>query len=65
MIDNHPRTSIDVLPPLVHLGPAAPAGMARAESDALGSRDALFATCFNLRKVTRHVLRPLGGRFDA
>ena len=60
VIDGHPRTGPDVLPPLVHLGPAAPSGLMRAESDALGCRDNLFAACFNLRKVTRHKLTPRG-----
>jgi putative membrane-bound dehydrogenase-like protein len=63
VLDGHPRTSPDVLPPLVHLGPAAPSGLMRAESDALGSRDALFTTCFNLRKVARTVLTPAGASF--
>ena len=53
VIDGHPRTDPDVLPPLVHLGPAAPSGLVRLESDAIGSRDALLTACFNLRKVTR------------
>ncbi len=65
VIDGHPRTGPDVLPPMVHLGPAAPAGLARAESDALGCRDDLFAACFNLRKVTRHRLAPLGATYTA
>ena len=64
VIDGHVRTSPEVLPPLVHLGPAAPSGLMRAESDALGSRDALFTACFNLRKVARTVLTPRGGTFD-
>ena len=65
VIDGHPRTGPDLLPPLVHLGPAAPAGLARAESDALGSRDNLFTACFNLRKVARHKLTPSGATFSA
>ncbi len=67
VIEGHPRTGPDVLPPLVHLGPAAPAGLVRVESDALvaGPGDHLFAACFNLRKVTRHRLTPLGGTFAA
>jgi len=64
VIDGHPRTGPDVLPPLVHLGPAAPSGLMRAESDALGSRDALFTACFNLRKIARTVLTPDGATFS-
>ncbi len=67
VIDGHPRTGPDLLPPLVHLGPAAPSGLARVESDALGPgfADNLFAACFNLRKVTRHRLTAAGGSFLA
>ena len=65
VIDGHPRTGPDVLPTLVHLGPAAPSGLMRAESDALGCRDNLFAACFNLRKVTRHKLTPQGASFSS
>ena len=65
VIDGHPRTDVDLLPPLVHLGPAAPSGLVRVESDALGSRDQLFTACFNLRKVARTRLAPQGGSFSA
>ena len=65
VIDGHLRTGPDVLPPLVHLGPAAPSGLMRAESDSLGSREALFTACFNLRKVARTRLSPKGGSFTA
>ena len=65
VLDGHPRTGPELLPAMVHLGPAAPSGLMRAESDALGSRGVLFATCFNLRKVTRHRLTPEGGSFRA
>src|SRR5207253_2983073 len=54
-----------VLPPLVHLGAAAPCGLHRYESDALGKeyKDNIFACCFNMRKVTRHVLVPDAATF--
>ena len=66
VIDDHPRTG-DVLPPLVHLGAAAPCGLARYESDIFGNeyRDNLFACCFNMHKVTRHVLTPEGATFKS
>ena len=56
---NHPWTSPSLMPPLVHLGAAAPAGLHRYESTAFGPeyQDNLFAVCFNMRKVTRHVPR--------
>src|SRR5580693_8174511 len=48
VINGHPRTG-DIMPPLVHLGPAAPCGLVRYESTAFGKDycDNLFACCFN------------------
>ncbi|MBX6312248.1 MAG: HEAT repeat domain-containing protein [Isosphaeraceae bacterium] len=65
VIEEHPRTSPDVMPVLTHLGPAAPCGLTRYESAVFGAsyRDNLFACLFNLQKVTRHVLRPEGATF--
>lgn len=65
-IEEHPRTG-DVLPVLSHLGAAAPCGLARYESDIFGGtyRDNLFACCFNMHKVTRHVLKPDGATFQS
>src|SRR4051812_538715 len=65
VIDDHPRTSPDVMPVLSHLGPAAPCGLARYESGAFGPeyRDNLFSTSFNLHKVFRHILKPDGATF--
>jgi putative membrane-bound dehydrogenase-like protein len=67
VIDGHPRTSGDVMPVMSHVGPGAPCGLARYESDAFGPdyRDNLFATLFNLHKVTRHVLKPSGATFQS
>lgn len=66
VIDDHPRTSPEVMPVLVHYGPAATSGLTRYESDTFGAdyRNNLFATLFNLRKVTRHVLAPNGSTFS-
>jgi putative membrane-bound dehydrogenase-like protein len=65
VIENHVHTSPDVMPPMTHLGPAAACGLTRYESDAFGAeyKDNLFACCFNLHKVTRHVLVPSGATF--
>lgn len=62
---SHPRTG-DVMPVLCHLGAAAPCGLERLQSAAWGReyQDNLFACCFNMRKVTRHVLTPQGATFD-
>lgn len=55
----------DLLPAMTHFGPAAACALTRFEGDAFGPayRDNLFATLFNLRKVTRHILRPRGATF--
>lgn len=65
VIDNHVRTHPEVMPVLVHLGPAAPCGLARAESDQFGPgyRDSVYACAFNMHKVTRHLLTPQGATF--
>jgi putative membrane-bound dehydrogenase-like protein len=65
VIDPHIWTGPSVLPPLTHLGAAAPAGLHRYEADAFGPeyRDNLFCCCFNMQKVTRHVLTPSGATF--
>lgn len=64
VLEGHPQTG-GLLPPLVHLGAAAPCGLVRLESDGLGSgfRDNLLACLFNMRKVTRHVLVAQGATF--
>src|SRR5262249_37509293 len=65
VLDRHPRTGPHLMPPLTHLGAAAPCGLARYESSAFGKeyKDNLFACLFNMQKVTRHVLTPDGGIF--
>ncbi len=57
VLDGHPRTG-DLMPPMLHLGPAAPSGLTCLRSTALGEslRDALVATCFNLHQVSAHRL---------
>ena len=66
VLEGHQRTSPQLMPVLVHLGPAACCGLARYESDSFGPeyRDNLFAACFNLHKVTRHILKPQGATFS-
>jgi putative membrane-bound dehydrogenase-like protein len=61
----HKWTGPDVMPVLLHMGPAAPCGLTRYESDAFGGayRDNLFACYFNLHKVGRHALSPQGATF--
>jgi putative membrane-bound dehydrogenase-like protein len=64
VIEDHKRTG-DLMPVLTHLGPAAACGLMRYSSAVFGPefQDNLFATCFNLHKVTRHVLEPEGATF--
>jgi putative membrane-bound dehydrogenase-like protein len=61
----HKWTGPEVMPVLLHMGPAAPCGLVRYESDDLGKsfQDNLFACYFNLHKVSRHVLIPQGATF--
>ncbi len=65
VIDPHIWTGPNVMPVLTHLGAAAPSGLHRYESNAFGQEfvDNLFCCCFNMRKVTRHVLEPDGSTF--
>jgi putative membrane-bound dehydrogenase-like protein len=67
VLDGHPRTSPEVMPVLAHLGPAAPCGLTRYESDVFGDeyQDNLFASLFNMQKVTRHVLTEDGATFSS
>ncbi len=59
------RRTGGLLPAMTHYGPAAACALTRYEGDAFGPefRDNLFATLFNLRKVTRHVLKPSGSTY--
>jgi putative membrane-bound dehydrogenase-like protein len=61
----HKWTGPEVMPVLLHMGPAAPCGLTRYESAGLGKdyQDNLFACYFNLHKVSRHVLTPQGATF--
>lgn len=66
VIDSHPQTG-GLMPPLVHLGAAAPCGLTTYESASFGEeyRNNLFAALFNMHKVTRHVLTPEAGTFKS
>ena len=62
---DHPWTAPQFMPVMTHLGPAAPCGLHRYESDQFGKDYAnnVFCCQFNLRKVSRHVLVPSGATF--
>ncbi len=64
--DFHPRTG-ELLPPLIHMGAAAPCGLVRVESDVFRPRDRenVFACQFNMHKVSRHELNPVGATFES
>ncbi len=61
----HPWTSPHLMPVMTHMGPAAPCGLHRYESDQFGKEyeNNIFCTQFNMRKVSRHVLVPSGSTF--
>ena len=64
VLDDLQRTG-DLLPPLVELGPAAACSLTRYDSQGFGPEfeNNLFSTEFNLRKVMRHVLEPIGSTY--
>jgi len=62
--DDHPQTG-DLMPVTTHLGPAAPCGLMRYESEAMGSAylNNLFVCQFNLHKISRHILERDGATY--
>lgn len=64
VLAGHERTG-DLMPVLVHLGPAAACGLHIHSGFGLGPafRDNAFACAFNLRSVSRHVLTPDGATY--
>ncbi len=66
VIAGHKLTG-ELMPPLVHLGPAAACGLTRYESHSFGAdfKDNLFTCCFNMRKLARSELTPHGASFTA
>jgi putative membrane-bound dehydrogenase-like protein len=59
------RTGPDLMHPFIQLGASVPSALCRYISSAIGAgyQDNLFAAQFNLRKITRHVLRPDGASY--
>lgn len=66
VLEGHPRTG-DLLPPLSHLGAAAPCGLEVKDNVSWGEDYAenIFACCFNMHKVTRERLTPIGGTYHS
>jgi putative membrane-bound dehydrogenase-like protein len=65
VLDGHTRTG-ELMPELINMGAAAPVGMTRIQSSALGDgfKDSLLVCAFNKHKVYRHVLTPKGASFE-
>jgi putative membrane-bound dehydrogenase-like protein len=66
VLDGLKRTG-DLMPAMVHLGVAAPAGVCTYQSSVFGEayRNNLFSSQFNLHKVQRHILRRSGATFES
>ncbi len=66
VLDGHPRTG-ELMPILAPMSAAAGSGLERYDSDVFGAeyRDNLFLCQFNLRKVSRHILRPVGSTYQS
>jgi putative membrane-bound dehydrogenase-like protein len=64
VLDGHPRTG-ELMPIMDPLSAAAACGLERYDSDVFGAdyRDNLFLCQFNLRKVSRHILKPDGSTY--
>jgi putative membrane-bound dehydrogenase-like protein len=64
-IYEHPWTSPHLMEPMTHLGPAAPCGLHRYESDQFGKdyENNLFCCQFNMQRVSRHILVPKGSTY--
>ena len=64
VLKGHPRTGA-LMPVMTQLGPAAACGLEMSRLAGWGAewRGNLFATNFNLRKVTRHILTPDGATY--
>ncbi len=66
VLDGHPRTG-ELMPLVVTMSATAPCGLERYDSDVFGPeyRDNLFLCQFNMRKVSRHVLKPSGSTYTS
>ncbi len=64
VLEGHPRTG-ELMPILDPLGAAAACGLECYDSDVFGPeyRNNLFLCQFNMRKVSRHILKPAGATY--
>jgi putative membrane-bound dehydrogenase-like protein len=65
VLEGHKRTG-ELMPVMTHLGAAAPSAVIRYQSGGFAGeyRDNLFCCQFNLHKVSRHILKPVGATFQ-
>ncbi len=66
VLSDHPRTRPELNEPMTHLGPAAPAGLHRYNSNHFGKEydQNLFCAQFNMAKVSRHILKEKGSTYE-
>lgn len=66
VVNDHPWAYPTLNEPMTHLGPAAPSGLHCYRNSHFGKeyKDNLFAACFNLAKVTRHILKEKGSSYE-
>jgi putative membrane-bound dehydrogenase-like protein len=62
VVDEHLQTG-ELMPITTHLGAAAPCGLLRYKSGAMGMKDNLFVCQFNMHKVSRHILARDGATY--
>ncbi|MCC6492001.1 MAG: c-type cytochrome [Pirellulales bacterium] len=65
VLDGHPRTG-ELMPAIEYLDAAAPCGLERYDGQSFGEgyRNNLLLCEFNMRRVSRHVLQPVGSTFS-
>lgn len=66
VLAGHPRTG-ELMPVFDLMSPVACSGLERYDSDVFGAgyRDNLFLCQFNVRKVSRHILKPAGSTYTS
>jgi putative membrane-bound dehydrogenase-like protein len=64
VLDDHKKTG-DLMPIMTHLGAAAPCSVISYQSETFGAeyKNNLFVCCFNMHKITRHILEPDGATY--
>jgi putative membrane-bound dehydrogenase-like protein len=62
VVDDHPQTG-ELMPITVQFAAAAPCGLMRYKSGAMGMKDNMFVCQFNMHKVSRHVLKRDGATY--